>query len=118
MRRVLLFPFRFLYCTYALLVFIVGILCVLPFVAVFSLQEQPKGGNRIYAACRWWDTAWLTLIGIRHQNVYESTPDADRQYIFISNHISYLDIPMILQAVKRDSLRILGKIEIDRKSVV
>ena len=112
--RILLFPFRLLYCLYALLLFIVGILCVLPFVAVFSLQEAPQDGNRIYRVCRWWDVAWLTLIGIRHRNVYESSPDPNRQYIFISNHISYLDIPMILRAVPRDTIRILGKIEVAR----
>jgi 1-acyl-sn-glycerol-3-phosphate acyltransferase len=112
--RIALFPFRFVYCLYALLLFIVGILCVLPFVAVFSVQEPVQGGNRIYKLCRWWDIAWLTMIGIRHRNVYESEPDPRRQYIFVSNHISYLDIPMILRAVKRDSIRILGKAEMAR----
>jgi len=109
--RIALFPLRLLYCLYALLLFIVGIFCVLPFVAVFSLQGPVKGGNRIYRVCRWWDTAWLTLAGIRHRNIYESTPDPARQYIFVANHISYLDIPMILRAITRDSIRILGKAE-------
>jgi 1-acyl-sn-glycerol-3-phosphate acyltransferase len=103
-----------IYCLYALLLFITGMLCVLPFVAVFSLQDARRGGDRMYRFCRWWDATWLTLIGIRHRNSYESEPDPRRQYIFISNHISYLDIPMILRAVPRDSLRILGKIETAR----
>jgi 1-acyl-sn-glycerol-3-phosphate acyltransferase len=112
--RMALFPFRLVYCLYALLLFIVGILCVLPFVAVFSLQEPLRGGNRIYRVCRWWDMGWLGLIGIRHRNIYESEPDPARQYVFISNHISYLDIPMILRAIKRNSFRILGKMEMAR----
>lgn len=112
--RIALFPFRLVYCLYALLLFIAGILLVLPFVAVFSLQKPPGGGNRIYRACRIWDTVWLTLVGIRHTNVFETTPDPHRQYIFISNHISYLDIPMILRAITRDSIRILGKVEMAR----
>jgi 1-acyl-sn-glycerol-3-phosphate acyltransferase len=115
--RVLLFPIRLVYCLYALLLFITGMLCALPFVAIFSLQAAPAGGNRIYRACRVWDTVWLTLIGIRHDIVYESGPDPTRQYIFISNHISYLDIPMILRAVKRDALRILGKMEMAKVPV-
>jgi 1-acyl-sn-glycerol-3-phosphate acyltransferase len=110
----LLFPFQFVYCIYALLLFVAGMLCALPFVAVFALQEPVRGGNGIYRACRWWDTVWLTLIGIRHRNIYESKPDPDRQYIFLSNHISYLDIPMILRTITRDSIRILGKIEMAR----
>ena len=109
--RIALLPLRMVYCLYALLLFIAGMLCVLPFVAVFSLQEPRRGGDRIYRVCRWWDTVWLTGIGIRHDAVYESTPDPALQYVFVSNHISYLDIPMILQAIKRDSFRILGKAE-------
>ena len=109
--RLLLLPLRILYCFYALLLFILGMLCVLPFVAIFSFQGIKKGGDRIYRVCRWWDTAWLVLVGIRTSNIYETAVDPGRQYVFVSNHISYLDIPMILQAVTRDSLRILGKAE-------
>jgi 1-acyl-sn-glycerol-3-phosphate acyltransferase len=114
MAKTLLLPLRLLYCLYALLLFIAGMLFVLPWVAVFSLQGPGKGGNRIYRVCRWWDTAWLTLVGIRHRNGYEATPDPQRQYVFISNHISYLDIPLILKAVTRDSIRVLGKAEMAR----
>ena len=109
--KFLLRPLQWLYCLYALALFITGMLLALPFVAVFSLQGAKKGGDRIYRICRWWDTAWLTLTGIRKQLIYESVPAPGRSYIFVSNHISYLDIPMILRAVTRDSLRVLGKAE-------
>lgn len=112
--RLLLKPFWWAYCIYALLLFIAGMLCVLPLVAIFSLMGPKKGGDRIYRVCRWWDNLWLTGIGIRHTNIYESRPDGRRQYIFISNHISYLDIPLILQALSRNSFRILGKAEMAR----
>ena len=114
MWKVWLNPFRLLYCLYALLLFIAGMLCVLPFVAVFSLQGAIKGGNRIYRVCRWWDSAWLFLVGIRTRLMAAEIVDPSRPYVFVSNHISYLDIPMILQAVKRDSFRILGKVELSR----
>lgn len=109
--RVALLPFRLVYCLYALLLFVVGMLCVLPFVAFFSFFGARWGGNQIYRVCRWWDVAWLTLVGIRHKNIYESRPDPGQQYVFIANHISYLDIPMILRAIPRNSIRILGKVE-------
>ena len=107
-------PLWWLYCIYALLLFVIGVLFVLPFVVVFSLQDESTGGDRIYKVCRYWDSAWLTLVGIRPANIYESTPDPDKRYVFVSNHISYLDIPMILQAIQRDSFRILGKAEMTR----
>jgi 1-acyl-sn-glycerol-3-phosphate acyltransferase len=114
MVNLLLKPVRLLYCLYALLLFIAGMLCVLPFVAIFSLQGSKKGGDRIYRVCRWWDSAWLILVGIRVGIHNESAIDPAQQYVFVSNHISYLDIPMILQAVTRDSVRILGKAETAR----
>jgi 1-acyl-sn-glycerol-3-phosphate acyltransferase len=107
-------PFWWIYCIYAFLLFVIGMLCVLPFVAVFALQGQSTGGDRIYKICRYWDSAWLTLVGIRHTNIFESTPDPDRRFVFVSNHISYLDIPLILQAVRRNNFRILGKAEMTR----
>ena len=112
--RKLIKPLQWLYCIYALLLFIAGMFCVLPFVAIFSLQGERSGGDRIYAICRYWDTAWLTLVGIRHTNIFESTPDPRKQYVFVTNHISYLDIPIILRAVRRNSFRILGKAEMTR----
>ncbi|HVS97409.1 MAG TPA: lysophospholipid acyltransferase family protein [Puia sp.] len=117
MLKSLLQPFRWLYCLYALVLFIAGMVLVVPFVAFFALQGEKKGGDRIYRICRWWDVSWLTLIAIRRVLIYESVPDPARSYIFVSNHISYLDIPMILRAVTRDSLRVLGKAEMAKYPV-
>lgn len=117
MLRFLLYPLRFVYCLYGLLLFILGMFLVLPFVAIFSLQGAKKGGNRIYRVCRWWDTMWLTLMGIQTQQIAPELVDPQRQYVFVSNHIAYLDIPMILQAVRRNSFRILGKMELSKVPV-
>jgi 1-acyl-sn-glycerol-3-phosphate acyltransferase len=114
MQKIWLNPFRLLYCLYALTLFIAGMLCVLPFVAIFSLQGDKKGGNRIYRLCRWWDNAWLFLMGIRIRLISAEIADPARSYVFVSNHISYLDIPMILQGVTRNTFRILGKAEMAR----
>lgn len=114
MLKIWLNPFRLLYCLYALTLFITGMLCILPFVAIFSLQGAGKGGNRIYHFCRWWDDAWLFLVGIRIRHLSPEIVDPARSYVFVSNHISYLDIPMILQGVTRDTFRILGKAEMAR----
>ncbi len=111
--RLLTRPLWWIYCLYAFLLFVIGMLCVLPFVAVFALQGE-AGGDRIYHICRYWDNAWLTLVGIRPIYIYEATPDPAKRYVFVSNHISYLDIPMILQAIRRNDFRVLGKAEMTR----
>ncbi len=112
--RQLIKPFWWLYCIYALLLFIAGMFFILPFVVVFSLQDENRGSDRIYKVCRYWDIAWLTLVGIRHTNIFESAPDPGKRYVFVANHISYLDIPIILKAIRRNSFRILGKAEMTK----
>ena len=114
MWKIWLNPFRLLYCLYALTLFIAGMLCIVPFVAIFSLQGAEKGGNRIYRFCRWWDDAWLFLVGIRIRRISAEIINPAQSYVFVSNHISYLDIPMILQGVMRNNFRILGKAEMAR----
>jgi 1-acyl-sn-glycerol-3-phosphate acyltransferase len=53
-------------------------------------------------------------MGIRIRHVSAEIVDPTRSYIFVSNHISYLDIPMILQGVPRNTFRILGKAQMAR----
>ncbi|MBN9381917.1 MAG: 1-acyl-sn-glycerol-3-phosphate acyltransferase [Chitinophagaceae bacterium] len=109
--RAVLKPFRWLYCIYALLLFITGMLLVLPFVVVFSFYGPVRGGNLIYRACLIWDRAWMTLTGMRHVELPGPGPDPEKQYVFVANHISYLDIPVILLVVHRRAFRVLGKAE-------
>lgn len=109
--RTVLKPLRWLYCIYALLLFIAGMLLVLPFVVVFSFYGPVRGGNLIYKACLVWDRAWITLVGMRHVEVPGPEPEPGKQYVFVANHISYLDIPVILLVVRRRAFRVLGKAE-------
>jgi 1-acyl-sn-glycerol-3-phosphate acyltransferase len=101
---------RFAYCTYAFVLFIVFMLLVTPFVVVASFFGKVKGGNFIYKACSLWADAWFFLIGIRHRNLYETPHNKNKQYIFVANHISYLDAPVIVKTL-RQKVRVLGKIE-------
>ncbi|MEO9003400.1 MAG: lysophospholipid acyltransferase family protein [Ginsengibacter sp.] len=51
---------------------------------------------------------------IRHQNIYEEYHDKTKEYIFVSNHISYLDIPMMMKVIRGQHFRILGKAEMTK----
>ena len=86
-------------------------LLLFPFFVVASFFGRVKGGNIIYSACRFWGDCWLFLLGIYHKNIYEQPHSRKKQYIFISNHISYFDIPVIMKAVRKQHIRILGKAE-------
>jgi len=104
---------RWIYCVYALLVFIVLMLLVVPFVVIGSFFGKIKGGNFIYQVCIVWGETWFLLIGIRHRNLYEVPHDKKVQYIFVANHISYLDAPVIVTTL-RQHVRVLGKVEMSK----
>lgn len=74
------------------------------------LLGKIRGGNIIYQLCRTWAIGWYWLVGIRHKEIYELPHDRSRQYIFVANHISYMDIPPIV-LISHQPVRILGKYE-------
>lgn len=112
----LLKPIQWIYCVYALTIFIVLMFCALPFVIVALFLGKVRGGNLIYKACKIWGFIWYFFVGMRHKNIYESPHDASEQYIFVANHISYLDIPPVFMSF-RQPLRVLGKYEMSKVPV-
>jgi 1-acyl-sn-glycerol-3-phosphate acyltransferase len=91
-------------------------LVIFPLAIVASFFGRINGGNAIYKICMLWGDLWYFLIGIRHQNIYESPLEKDKQYIFVANHISYLDAPMIVKSLRRP-IRALGKSEMSKVPV-
>ena len=114
--HVLLRPVQWLYCIYALVLFIGIMLLLFPFILIASLFGRITGGNMIYRLCMLWGDLWFFLIFIYHRNYYEQALDKSKQYIFVGNHISYLDAPIIVKTV-RQPVRALGKTEIGKVPV-
>ena len=114
--HVLLRPVQWLYCIYALVLFISIMLLLFPFILIASLFGRITGGNMIYRLCMLWGDVWFFLIFIYHRNYYEQPLDKNKQYIFVGNHISYLDAPIIVKTV-RQPVRALGKTEIGKVPV-
>jgi 1-acyl-sn-glycerol-3-phosphate acyltransferase len=79
-------------------------------VPFFFLFGKIRAGNLVYKACRVWGATWYLLIGIRHKEIYESPHDRSRQYIFVANHSSYMDVPCVIMCMHQP-LRVLGKYE-------
>ncbi len=103
-------PFQWLYCIYALLLFVGIMLALFPFMLLASLFGRITGGNMIYRLCMLWGDLWFFLVAIFHRNYFEQSLDKNKQYIFVVNHISYLDAPIIVKAIRRP-IRALGKTE-------
>ena len=112
--KILLKPALFLYCLYAYAVFIACMFLIFPFAVIASFWGKMAGGNFIYKLCHIWTDTWFFLIGVVHRNIFEEAVDPDKQYIFIANHISYLDIPVIFTTIRNRSIRVLGKAEMKK----
>lgn len=66
--------------------------------------------------CMLWADIWFPLIFIWHKKIYEVSHDKKKSYIFLSNHISYLDAAIIVKAY-RQPMRPLGKVEMSKVPV-
>jgi 1-acyl-sn-glycerol-3-phosphate acyltransferase len=111
--RNLLLPLRMLYVVYAFTLFVLLMLLVFIWSLFASLFGRIKGGNLVYKGCTAWADIWFFLIFIHHRNIYLQKPRKEQSYIFVANHISYLDAA-ILPKIFRMPVRPLGKVEMTK----
>lgn len=108
----LLFPLQAIFTVYAFALFTAFLLVIFPLVIVASFFGKVRGGNFIYKLCKGWTYCMYPLIGMWHKNIYEAPHDTRRQYVFVFNHISFMDIPVIMAAIRWQHFRVLGKAEL------
>ena len=111
--KYLVYPIRIVYFVYAIITFLLSMFLVLPLVILGSFFGKIKGGNFVFSVCGVWADLWLFSIGVYHRNLYEVPHDKSRQYIFVANHLSYLDAPVLVKTV-RQPVRVLGRSEMSR----
>ena len=109
----LLKPFQWLYCIYALILFVAIMILIFPFVIVASFFGHIRGGNAIWRLCMLWGDIWFLLIFIWTKRIYEAPHDKTKPYIFVSNHISYIDAAYLVK-VFRQKVKPLAKIEMTK----
>ena len=108
--------FKIIFTFYALIIFIALMLVVFPLALLAMFRGRVKGGNMIYRLCMIWCDLWFALTFINVKKIYEGSNQNDKPYIYVANHISYLDTPLIVKAI-RHPLRPLGKVEISKVPV-
>ncbi len=114
--KILLRPLQLIYSIYAFITFVAVMLLIFPFAIIASFFGRIKGGNMTIRLCMLWADLWFPLIFIWHKKIYETPHDKTRSYIFVSNHISYLDAAIIVKAY-RQPIRPLGKVEMSKVPV-
>ncbi len=87
-------------------VFLITIPLSLLVAALAPLNRLGKPGN---IASRIWAWAILKIAGVRVNVRGLERLDPNRRYIFIANHQSYLDIPILVQSLPRFELRWIAK---------
>jgi 1-acyl-sn-glycerol-3-phosphate acyltransferase len=88
-------------------------LLIFPFVIIAGFYGRIKGGNMILRLCRLWADIWFPMIFIRVKKIYETPHNKSKQYVFVMNHISYLDTALLVKAI-RQPLRPLAKVEMSK----
>lgn len=107
--RYVIFLLKSLFSVYGFVLFIIIMLSLFPFVVMASFFGKVKGGNMIYKICQLWADVIFILWAIFHKNYFEVPHDKNKQYVFVFNHISYMDIPVLMKAIRKQHFRILGK---------
>ncbi len=105
---------RFFFSIYGFIIFLALMFLLLPLFIYAFMQKPVRGGNLVYKFSRFWADAFFFLTAIKHSNIYEGKDERNIEYIFISNHISYLDIPMMMKVIRGRHIRILGKAEMNK----
>jgi 1-acyl-sn-glycerol-3-phosphate acyltransferase len=108
--KILLKPFQILYVIYAFVTFVALMIPVFVWSLIVLPFGRIKGGNLVYYACVVWADIWFVLVFIFHRNIYVEKPKKGQSYIFVANHISYLDSAIIPKTFRRP-VRPLGKVE-------
>ncbi|HEU4902974.1 MAG TPA: lysophospholipid acyltransferase family protein [Flavisolibacter sp.] len=108
--RYLIKPLQLLYVLYAFTVFVILMVPVFLWSLLATLAGRIKGGNLVFYGCMAWADAWCALVFIRHKNIFREKPLPGKSYIFVANHISYIDSAIIPKVFRRP-VRPLGKVE-------
>jgi 1-acyl-sn-glycerol-3-phosphate acyltransferase len=104
--------FQWIYTAYAALLFFVLMLLVGLFVLI-PLVIHPRGDIISFVFIRFWVGAWSFLTGIRYEVHGKEHIDIKQAYIYIFNHRSNLDAPLIPMVVPH-RVRAIGKKELSK----
>ncbi|MFM7511537.1 MAG: lysophospholipid acyltransferase family protein [Bacteroidota bacterium] len=108
--KYLLYPFRLLYVAYTLLLFVTIMFVLLPFFIMASWGGPIRGANYIIRLCTVWADSWLFFAGMPHQNIFEVPHDFKKPYIYVANHLSYIDAVLLVKTIRKN-FRPLGRAE-------
>lgn len=103
---------QWIYTLYSALLFVVLMLIFGIFIVVPILVSE-RGDRISFVFIRLWAGIWSFLSGIRYEIEGLDKIDRSKPYIYIFNHRSFIDAPVIPMAIPQE-LRALGKKELSK----
>lgn len=103
---------QWIYTFYAIIVFALTMLLFSLFI-IIPLVISPKGGRLSFIFIRAWARTWSALVGIRYEIHGKEHITKERPYIYIFNHRSFVDAPVIPIAIPQE-IRAIGKKELNK----
>ncbi len=104
----------FVFSIYGFAIFIVLMLLAFPFVVLSSVFGSIRGGNMIYIIVTAWADLAMLLWLMPHSNEKENLVNHSDAQVFVFNHTSYMDIPIMLKSLRKYRKRTLAKAEMGK----
>lgn len=104
--------FQWIYTLYSVLIFVVlMLLFALPILLPLLVSE--RGDKPAFFFIRIWASSWSFLSGVRYEVHGLENIARDRAYIYIFNHRSFVDAPVIPMTIPQE-IRAIGKKELSK----
>lgn len=100
-----------IFSIYAFVIFLAVMLLLMPFAVVAFFMGRIHGGNLIYKLCILWADICFLFWGFRYMAIYEGNYKTDHPAVIVFNHVSFMDIPVLMKVFRNRRIRILGKAE-------
>jgi 1-acyl-sn-glycerol-3-phosphate acyltransferase len=103
---------QFLFSIYAMITFLAVMFFIFPFVIIASFFGKYTGGNIANKLCSVWAIASTTLWGMPNTTYNRKHLKNKTAVIYVLNHNSYMDIPLMMKIFYNINIRVLAKSEL------
>ncbi|GAA0879445.1 hypothetical protein GCM10009119_24130 [Algoriphagus jejuensis] len=104
--------FQWIYTVYSVLIFFVLMLIFSLFILIPLLVSE-RGDRVSFFFIRLWARLWSVLSGVRYEVHGQENIDRNKPYIYIFNHRSFVDAPVIPLMIPQE-VRSIGKKELSK----
>jgi 1-acyl-sn-glycerol-3-phosphate acyltransferase len=89
--------FQPFYSAWVVVTYIVCLLGAFPVIFIIGLWDKPHARKAIWYIVHYWAKGWLFFMGMPMKRI--GNQPTDEKYVYVANHISYLDTILIYAAI-------------------